>query len=230
MPQSRLPPQISSMEPKGTEMPMKAAASCSVDGVEAAAKLVWDGQQKVLRFDHRRNSLNKATKRCLYIKYQQVCTGKVPTILIRRSSLLFLNSSTTKDLITPHFCNLPAFSSLHSRLHHLPSIQIKTSCLITTLGPFFGLASADLFVTTWSGDNCQGSSQALTANRQGPSHVCFQHLPGGSFSVDAADGRCSITTWSGVNCEGSSANFDGSHTGCNVVPFGSIQLYTIDFG
>ncbi|PYI06713.1 hypothetical protein BO78DRAFT_342768, partial [Aspergillus sclerotiicarbonarius CBS 121057] len=77
-------------------------------------------------------------------------------------------------------------------------------------------------ITTWSGNNCEGSSANPSIVGSGES--CFESLPGASFDVDTANNKCKITTWSGTNCEGSSAVFAGDVQGCIGIPFGSVSI------
>ncbi|KAJ5088735.1 hypothetical protein N7456_012351 [Penicillium angulare] len=77
-------------------------------------------------------------------------------------------------------------------------------------------------VTTWSGNNCEGSSANPSITGSGES--CFNNLPGASFNVPNGNNKCKITTWSGNNCEGSSAVYAGDVQGCIGVPFGSVSL------
>ncbi|PYH94890.1 hypothetical protein BO71DRAFT_398482 [Aspergillus ellipticus CBS 707.79] len=77
-------------------------------------------------------------------------------------------------------------------------------------------------ITTWSGNNCEGSSANPTLSGSGNS--CFQNLPGASFNAASGNSNCKVTTWSGTNCEGSSAVFQGTVEGCIGIPFASVSI------
>jgi hypothetical protein len=57
--------------------------------------------------------------------------------------------------------------------------------------------------------------------KQGRGSVCIS-LGGTSWQVPAGDG-CAWKSWSGRNCRGSSHRI-GWEGGCQMVPFGSIQV------
>ncbi|KAJ4349659.1 uncharacterized protein N0V89_008276 [Didymosphaeria variabile] len=77
-------------------------------------------------------------------------------------------------------------------------------------------------VTTWSGDNCRGSSANHGVGTV--KFTCF-HTPGHSFSNFLAWPSCVLTTWSGTDCHGSSKRFTtGSSEGCVKIPFGSYSI------
>ncbi|GAT30976.1 similar to An15g05480 [Aspergillus luchuensis] len=110
------------------------------------------------------------------------------------------------------------------QLHHfLPLAAMGVLALTTTAESTPLSARSELIkITTWSGNNCEGSSANPFITRGGES--CFVSLPGASFNVSAADSKCKITTWSEDNCQGSSANFAGDVQGCIGIPFASVSL------
>ncbi|KAK5137435.1 hypothetical protein LTR08_009014 [Meristemomyces frigidus] len=81
-------------------------------------------------------------------------------------------------------------------------------------------------VTTWSGNNCRGSSAMHGVGTV--KFTCFE-IPGGSFAHVFGEVDCTLTTWSGTNCRGSSLNYDmedleDDYDGCHAVQFGSYSI------
>ena len=114
------------------------------------------------------------------------------------------------------------------------AILIAALAAITSAVPLQGQNVA--VGTSWSGDNCEGSSYVGQVYISG--YQCYDSIPGASIQVS---GQCVLsffcwdeywltwnirgcitTTWSGTNCEGSSSVVPDSN--CNAVPFGSWSI------
>ncbi|XRM45044.1 hypothetical protein ABZX51_008146 [Aspergillus tubingensis] len=111
------------------------------------------------------------------------------------------------------------------QLHHFLPLAAMGVLALTTTAESTPLStrSESITITTWSGNNCEGSSANPAIIGSGESY--FVSLPGASFNVGTADSKCKITTWSGDNCQGSSANFAGDVQGCIGIPFASVSVY-----
>lgn len=108
-------------------------------------------------------------------------------------------------------------------LHFLTLSSVGILCASgTPTATKLTMRDENIRITTWSGNNCEGSS--ANPSITGSGHACFNNLPGASFNVPNGNNHCKITTWSGTNCEGSSAVFAGDIQGCIAIPFGSVSL------
>ncbi|GCB27660.1 hypothetical protein AAWM_10545 [Aspergillus awamori] len=141
---------------------------------------------------------------------------------------LLISQSSTYHYKTSIFISISKETSNQTsskmQLHQFLPLAAMGVLALTTTAEATPLSSRSesIKITTWSGNNCEGSSANPAISGSGDS--CFMSLPGASFNVDTGDNKCKITTWSGNNCEGSSANFAGNVQGCIGIPFGSVSI------